>query len=219
MSAQPTALPPDLLQREIHRLLPAVDEGRKPSSRQRKSQLAALLFEAHRTNAHRAWGCENLGQYTTESGMKPAVFAKYKTAGKVLHQREPVAYKSLMEAIRNQTRRPSLPSVTELAAMPSLEKQVGRQHEVVELRRHGAALGKVKTLAQMESYGSASEEGRRVLSSLDGFVQNAWRTRDVLLGLPGDRDIPADQRDRRLAKIRSACEALVNMLDLLTPRM
>jgi hypothetical protein len=214
MPAQQPELAPDLLQREVLRLLPVVGAGRGPE----KAQLAALLHEAQRTGAYRAWGYKNLGQYTKDNGMKPAAFAKYKTAGKALHQHEPVAYRALMDAIVNKTKRPGLPSVSDLAAMSSLEKQVGRQNEIVKLRHHGASMRKVKTLAELESYGGASDEGRRVLSTLDGFVQNAHRARDVLLDLPGDPGIPTDQLPRRFASIRSACEALLNALDLLAPK-
>src|SRR5580704_1348421 len=101
-----TDLPPELLRQEIERLLPAVEGRRGRTTGQHKAQLAALLFEAHRTEAHRLWRYKNLGQYARDQGMQDKVFAKYKSAGKVLHAREPEVYRALMTAIANGSPRP-----------------------------------------------------------------------------------------------------------------
>ena len=214
MPAQLPEVSPELLEREILHLLPAVREGRGGSSGQQKSELAGLLFEAHRTAAHREWGFKNLGQYAaTKLELNPKTFAKYKTAGKFLHDNYRGMYQALLAAVLGRRPRPQLPTVSELAAMPSLEKQVGRSHLVTELLHEGASLSKVTALAEMTSYDGANAEGRRALSELDAFVQEAKRTRGVLLGLQSGHDhIPAEQLARRVANIREACDELLRTL-------
>jgi hypothetical protein len=146
-------LTPDLLRREIARLLPAVQGGRGQTVGQQKSELAAMLYEAHRTGAHREWKHRNLGTYMATLRVKPDTFAKYKGAGRVLFERRHDLYTALMSAVAGKTARPVLPKVSDLAAIPSLEKQVGPDHEIMKMGGLGAPLGKRKTLADEVSYG------------------------------------------------------------------
>ena len=217
MPAQPSEVAADVLEREIGLLLPAVDAGRGLSSGQKKSELAVLLYEAHRSGAFTIWGYNNLGHYAAKKlGLNPKTFAKYKAAGKVLHDAQRSVYDAVIAAVVGSTRRPRLPPVSQLAAMPSLEKQVGREHGVTELLDDGAPLGKIKILAEMTSYGEATAEGRRTLSDLDGFVQEAKRALALLQGpLPGSDDLPADQLALRFAHIRDACEVLLRVVEQL----
>jgi hypothetical protein len=211
-------LPPDLLRREIARLRPAVEGGKGQNVGQQKSELAAMLYEAHRTGAHREWGHKNLGTYMATLGVKPDAFAKYKAAGKILYVRRHDLYTALMAAVMSKSARPPLPKVSELAARPSLEKQVGADHEIMNMGGLGAPIGKRKTLADEVSYGSATEEGRRVLGRLDAFVQEAGRARDMLGALPGEQDVPPDQLGRRVQNIRTVCEGLLAALEPRAPK-
>jgi hypothetical protein len=87
---------------------------------------------------------------------------------------------------------------------------------VTELLDDGAPLGKIKILAELTSYGEATAEGRRTLSDLDGFVQEAKRALALLQGpLPGSDDLPADQLALRFAHIRDACEVLLRVVEQL----
>ncbi len=215
MPAQRPGLPPDLLQREIQRLLPAVSSGKGPSNRQLKSELAALLFEAHRTKAHGEWGYRTLGKYARDVlKLKAATFAKYKGAGQALA--ETILYQPLMEAVRQGRPRPQLPDVSQLAAFPSLVKQVGRHHATVSLLREGASLRKVKTLAEMDAYGNAGPEVRQFLGDIDAFTQQLQRGRK-LIGtlLEGTGNVPANELGRRLREVREGCEGVIGVLKLI----
>jgi hypothetical protein len=215
MPANRPELLPNLLQQEIQRLLPAVAAGRGRSNRQRKSELAALLFEAHRTSAPLTWGYKNLGSYARERlNLNRATFAKYKAAGKALA--ETMLYEELIDAVRLGLRRPRLPEVSELAALQSLEKQVGRDHATVSLLREGAALSKIKTLARMNAYGGAGPEARKLLGAIDGFTQDLRRG-GKLIGtlLAGTTGIPANELARRLREVREECESVIGALKLI----
>jgi hypothetical protein len=205
----------DLLQQEIQRLHPAVAAGRGRSNRQKKSELAALLFEAHRTSAYRAWGYNNLGGYARERlNLNRATFAKYKAAGKALA--ETVLYQKLIDAVRLGQRRPKLPEVSELAAIQSLEKQVGRDHATVSLLREGVSLTKVKTLVRMNAYGDAGPEARKLLGAIDGFTQDLRRG-GKLIGtlLAGTKGIPVSELGRRVREVREECENVIGVVKLI----
>jgi hypothetical protein len=214
MPAQRPGLPPEILQRELRRLLPAVGEGRRRSSRQNKSELAALLFEAHRTNAYRAWGYKNLGTYARdELKMNPATFAKYKSAGRALQQ---ALYERFMAAVRQGQPRPALPDVSELAAMQTLDKQVGRHHDTVDLFRDGASLSKVRTLAKMNAYGDAGPEAQQILSAIDSFTQEIRRGHKLLASLLAEtKSIPATELGRRLREVREECRDVIGVLNVI----
>ncbi len=212
-------LTPQQLEAEITRLRPSVDLGRGRRSAQKKSELAALLFEAHRTSAQKAWGYRNLGELAAKVlGMKAKTFAKYKSAGKALLDRDPILYAALITAVSTKTVRPMLPSVSELALRPSLEKQVGRQNEVSDLLQQGAPLGKIRALATEMAYGGASTRGREYLSSLDAFIRDATRARDLLLDVPDEPDVPREQLEKRLKKMREMLDALLACLELRAPK-
>jgi hypothetical protein len=215
MPAPQLEVPPELLQREILRLRTAVNEGRRRACRQRKAELAALLFEAHRTGAYTSWGYENLGSYAREAlEMKPATLAKYKAAGKALH--ETVLYERFMNAVCGGEPHPALPDVSELAAMQSIDKQVGKHHTAAALLGEGASLRTVKTLAKMSAYGDARPEGRRILSELDSFIQGVRRGQRALRGLLiGTGDLPREELRRRFRTIRDECEGMIRVLALL----
>jgi hypothetical protein len=215
MPPQHPEVPPEILRQELLRLRSAVAEGRRASSRQRRSELAALLFEAHRADAYRAWGYQSLGRYArSELGMQPATFAKYKAAGKALH--ETVLYERLIEAVRQDQPRPPLQDVSELAAAQSLEKQMGSRRATVALLDEGASLSKVKSLAEMSAYGDAGSEARRILGELDSFVQGVRRGKMILRGLlAGAEGVSDHELQLRLSRVREECEGAIRIVALL----
>jgi hypothetical protein len=142
---------------ELFALATAVSEGRKRGSRERKSQLAALLHLARTLGAHKQFGYRSLKAYARdELNIGEDALRKYLKAGAALSADE--IYTRFLTAVRDGLPRPNLPAVTLLSCLSALN-----QPKAIELLSERASARKVIALARRDELDELTEALQRGL--------------------------------------------------------
>jgi hypothetical protein len=183
-------------------------------------ELAVLLLEAHRSDAHRAWGAASLGHWALACGVSPKLFEKYKRAADALLATYPDDYDDALQAILAGAPAPELPSVTRLANLPRIRKMaVGRGASFDDALKLAlwprVPVATALALAEAGAYEGTSPEGKSLLRALDDLTR---LVADSVSRVASVRDappdvIPTEQRATRFSALRGYLERLLAAVD------
>ncbi len=220
----PPAIPPDVLLQEIERR--AHLPRRKTKSRtasQAKSELALLLHEAQRTEAYRAWGYRNLGEAAARfMGVSPDAFNKYVGAGRRLLEYFEKDYWKAVIAFASGGSRPSLTSVSHLAAMP--RRKTGAEIPAalpILLNDSPAPVHVTKALFEEQRYGQLGQRGRSMLKTLDEFHEFGVVVTQHCEQMAKDAKARPDLRqlEKRVGKLKEMLTTLVDAVATLDDQL
>ena len=167
---------PRLLRQLILELLPTIRKTKTASNAQGKTQLAVLLFEAHRTGAYRAWGYRSVGSFVSKAGINPRTLQKYKTAGQRLFEYMPDRYHEVIEAVRTGQEPPWLPQPSKLAALPRRRPGAPVPPELEALLDSPTAKSAMIAMDLQEAqYGAAEGSDLELLRAIDDVCERVDR--------------------------------------------
>ena len=180
-----------------------------------------LLCQAHRTQAHRTWGCRSLGSFVANRGVGAKTFAKYKAAGQALLDHDPARYAAVLQAVAADTAAPNLPAVSKLVLLPrDLCEAVGfptAQYE--QFFGQSRVPGKIVSLAvQGKRFGNANAAGRELLRTIDQLCAHAEPTIDALTQLRQESSttkVPTDLLGVRVARLKRVAATFLELAETL----
>ncbi len=205
-----------LLRTLILELLPVLrTRAKREEVAQKKSLLAALLFEAHRSQAYLRWGSyRSLGSWATEQKVNPRHFQKFLTAGQRLEEYMPERYLELMAAVTGGTAVPQLPQVSKLAALQRrlTDGEVpGHVQALLGSRRAKTAI--IQMGIQGAEYGDAEGEDIKLLRAIDEACERAEQLGQLLqeAHARGRKDEAGAVLAARLAKLEEVAARVVEL--------